>query len=136
MDKERRTELAIYRGYERRLHAKLVREIELLVEPHFHKTGYVGDDDEPLLAVFFPEHKGTRVRVVRGGRTLHSVLGFVQGGVADDQWVALSTRDYDTLLIDDLVALLSLARKLAAKLRGDQFKGVSRREEKGHTGHT
>jgi len=133
MDSQLRTQLAIYRGYERRVHAQLVRHIEALVVPFFHKTGYVGDDDKPLMAVFFPPCKSKRdnsherSRKVRGARTLDSILGFVQGGVADDQWVGLSTRNYDTLLVDDLVALLPLAEKLATSLRDKSFSPSERK---------
>lgn len=66
MDKDLRTTLTRHRKAERALHSRLVREIELLVTPHFHETGYVGDNGGPLLAVFFPEH--TRMFLVDGER--------------------------------------------------------------------
>lgn len=127
MDKNLRTMLVKHRMAERMLHAELVREIELLVEPHLHKTGYVGDDG-PLLAVFFPERpkkdcSHARSRKVRNAPTVDSILGFVKGGVADDVYVGLSTRGYETMFVDDLVALLPLARKLATKIRADEFSG-------------
>jgi hypothetical protein len=139
MDKQLRTDLAVYRQYERRLHAKLVDEIELCVKYVLHKTGYVGDDDKPLLAVFFPrckskkDHSHECSRKVRGGRTVDSILGFVEGGVIDDVWVGLSTRGYETMLVDDLVALLPMAEKLAKKILNEKFKGAdSPREVKVH----
>ena len=128
MDKNLRTMLVKHRRAERTLHAALVREIELLVEPHLHKTGYVGDDDEALLAVFFPErpkkdYSHAWSRKVRNAPTVDSIIGFVKGGVADDVYVGLSTRGYETMFVDDLVALLPLARKLATKIRADEFSG-------------
>jgi hypothetical protein len=140
MDKELRTELAIHRQAERRIHAKLVDEIERCTKYVLHKTGYVGDGGKPLLAVFFPRCKSKTdnshecSRKVRRGRTVDSILGFVEGGVITDVWVGLLTRGYETMLIDDLVALMPMAEKLTKKILNDKHqRSDSPREEKVHT---
>ena len=67
MDKELRTELAIHRQAERRIHAKLADEIERCTKYVLHKTGYVGDDGKPLLAALYLFAAGGLLGLVRLG---------------------------------------------------------------------
>jgi hypothetical protein len=104
-----------YRALGAELRAEYIAELRTIVRPHISvHAGYCG-----LVCDFFPKQarryedpRHPRARPVRF-REGQDIIGFYDGGVIDKVWVGLLTRDYAAIELDELIALVPVAKRFA-----------------------